>query len=113
MVKLRTSSSQTVLHNPGVPINCTMQNLNDSDTKSQDVEIIDLATLSLASPDTREYPREMSEHASVPWYQDPNASHPFSLSARTRVRFSTLSCVNQYIDVIFRLPMHQLHHSLA
>ena len=53
-----------------------------------DTEVIDLTGLSIASSDgsTRGSDREkMSEDASMPWYQDPNGTHPFSLTLKGRV----------------------------
>ncbi|KAF8516386.1 hypothetical protein JB92DRAFT_3142584 [Gautieria morchelliformis] len=65
-----------------------------------DAEIIDLTGLSIASSDgsTRGSDRDMSEDASVPWYQDLNGTHPFSLTVKGR---STSSPAATFTDVEF------------
>jgi hypothetical protein len=75
-----------------------MQNHNRDETPrsiSPDAEVIDLTGLSIAPSDgsTRDSDREMSEDTSVPWYQDPNGTHPFSLTVKSRVSSGTLPAI--------------------
>lgn len=59
---------------------------------ASDVEIIDLTELSIASDDSmREFDRDISKDASLPWYHDPDGSHPFSLTVKGQV--SPESCL--------------------
>ncbi|KAF8584996.1 hypothetical protein K439DRAFT_1616338 [Ramaria rubella] len=80
-------------------------------TIPSDVEIIDLTGLSIASSDgsARDSDREISVDASVPWYHDPNGSHPFTLTTKGR---ATRSSAPEFTEVEFfpwgNTPLEQL-----
>ena len=59
---------------------------NYKETIPTDAEIIDLTGLAKAPSDgsTRDSDHEISEDAFMPWYQDLNGSHPFSLKVKSR-----------------------------